>query len=185
MKHTACALAFAALLLPASAAAQSSDYSAEEQIERAVLAAPERMRAEATVIGFDEDGSSVVLKEGSNGILCWDSSGEPGQQGRFSAQCTSEANRARVEQNHRIVNSDDPERMFEEAEENGTREVAEFGTIYWHVIGDDPANGRLHATIAVPHATGESLGVPEQPRPGGVWLMNAGTSGAHLMIPGM
>lgn len=182
----------AALLLPTGLDAQSRGGSAtgqatvDEQIERALMAAPERMRDGATVIGFEEEGSSVVLREGSNGLMCWDSSNEPGQQGRFSAQCTSENNRARVEQNHRVVNdAADPQARFEELEESGEREVAEFGTLYYHLIGDDAETGRLHVTVAVPYATPESTGLPAERRPAGLWLMDAGTSGAHLMIPGM
>ena len=33
-------------------------------------------------------------------------------------------------------------------------------------------------------ATAESLGLPTQRRESGVWIMNAGTSTAHIMIPG-
>lgn len=186
----ACALllAGATTLVPGTASAQSGESSVDEQVERALMAAPERMRDGATVIGFDEDGSSVVLREGSNGLMCWDSSDEPGRQGRFSAQCTSENNRARVEQNHRVVNSgtpDEVQRRFEELEESGEREVAEYGTLYYHLIGDDAETGRLHVTVAVPYATPESIGLPTERRPAGLWLMDAGTSGAHLMIPGM
>jgi len=39
-------------------------------------------------------------------------------------------------------------------------------------------------TVAVPGATMASLGLPENGRGGGVWIMNAGTTTAHLMIPG-
>ncbi len=39
-------------------------------------------------------------------------------------------------------------------------------------------------TIAVPGATTQSLGFPDNPRQGGVWIMNAGTTTAHLMTPG-
>ncbi len=39
-------------------------------------------------------------------------------------------------------------------------------------------------TIAVPGATGASLGLPEKGGGGRVWVMNAGTTTAHLMIPG-
>jgi len=41
-----------------------------------------------------------------------------------------------------------------------------------------------HMTVAVPGATTQSLGFPENNKQGGVWIMNAGTSTAHLMIPG-
>jgi hypothetical protein len=39
-------------------------------------------------------------------------------------------------------------------------------------------------TIAVPGATMKTLGLPEDNKMGGVWIMNAGTSAAHLMTPG-
>jgi len=39
-------------------------------------------------------------------------------------------------------------------------------------------------TIAVPGATKQTLGLPEDATMGGVWIMNAGSSAAHLMTPG-
>jgi len=38
--------------------------------------------------------------------------------------------------------------------------------------------------VAVPGATGASLGLPENGKEGVLWGMDAGTSTAHLMIPG-
>jgi hypothetical protein len=37
----------------------------------------------------------------------------------------------------------------------------------------------------VPGATTQSLGLPDNPKQGGVWIMNPGTTTAHLMIPGL
>jgi hypothetical protein len=42
----------------------------------------------------------------------------------------------------------------------------------------------MHMTIAVPGATSKTLGLPEDAKQGGVYIMNAGTSTAHLMTPG-
>ena len=39
-------------------------------------------------------------------------------------------------------------------------------------------------TIAVPMATAQSLGLPDKSTPNGIWIMNAGTTTAHLMVPG-
>ena len=39
-------------------------------------------------------------------------------------------------------------------------------------------------TVAVPMATTATLGLPDNGRSGGVWIMNAGTTTAHLMVPG-
>jgi hypothetical protein len=39
-------------------------------------------------------------------------------------------------------------------------------------------------TIAVPGATTASTGLPDNNKMGGAWLMAAGTSTAHIMVPG-
>jgi hypothetical protein len=39
-------------------------------------------------------------------------------------------------------------------------------------------------TVAVPGATAQSMGLPDNAKMGGVWIMDPGTSTAHLMIPG-
>jgi hypothetical protein len=39
-------------------------------------------------------------------------------------------------------------------------------------------------TIAVPGATTASTGIPDNAKQGGVWIMNPGTTTAHLMVPG-
>jgi hypothetical protein len=51
-------------------------------------------------------------------------------------------------------------------------------------MGMDKDHVRLHTTIAVRGATSQSLGLPDNGRQGGVWIMNAGTTTAHLMTPG-
>ena len=48
----------------------------------------------------------------------------------------------------------------------------------------DRERARAHTTIAVPGATAQSMGLPDNNKQGGAWIMNAGTSTAHLMIPG-
>jgi hypothetical protein len=53
------------------------------------------------------------------------------------------------------------------------------------VAGPDRERARPHhSMIAVPGATTQSTGLPENPRQGGAWIMNAGTSTAHIMVPG-
>ena len=59
-----------------------------------------------------------------------------------------------------------------------------FGGIWYRLQGADQATARTHTTIAVPGATGASLGLPENGKEGVLWVMDAGTSTAHLMIPG-
>ena len=44
----------------------------------------------------------------------------------------------------------------------------------------------VHITIAVPFATGASLGLPDEGSytRAGTYVMEAGTSAAHIMVPG-
>ena len=70
------------------------------------------------------------------------------------------------------------------AEANGTRVKPEFGSIWLDMNGADKEHARIHTTIAVPGATSKTLGLPEAPSQGGAWIMNAGTTTAHIMTPG-
>jgi hypothetical protein len=60
----------------------------------------------------------------------------------------------------------------------------EFGSVFYNLNGADQATARSHATIAVPGATAQSLGLPDTNAQGGAWIMNAGSSAAHIMMPG-
>ena len=176
------ALAFAAV--PSAVDAQSMDQAA---IDRALLAAPANLKEEAAVISFDSNGRIVVVREGSNGLMCWDSSNEPGRQGNWTSQCTSELNRARVEQNHQFSHrgrtNEAIQELIDEAELDGSRAVPAYGSMYYHWRGDAETGGS-HTNIAVPYATEANSQIPESRRNDAMWIMDAGTSAAHLMIPG-
>jgi hypothetical protein len=180
------------LLVLAAAAVYPTVLNAQapaDEIERAVLAAPARQRADATVLDLRSDGSVAVLRQGSNGLMCWDNTGRPGIEAPIDSQCSTEANRARLEQNHAFQASggseEEIEARFAAAEADGTRAESAFGSIYYHVTGDSPTALRTHTTVAVPGATGESIGLPERGGAAMLWLMEPGTTSAHLMVSGM
>ena len=127
-----------------------------------------------------------MLRKGTNRLVCYDRSGFPLQQ-PFSIECTSTANLDRVAQNLKFEAAGDrakSQAMIDAAEKDGTRVKPEFGSVWYHVTGPDKDHTRSHITIAVPGATSQSLGLPDNNRQGGVWIMNAGSTTAHLMIPG-
>ena len=70
------------------------------------------------------------------------------------------------------------------AEKDGSRIKPEYGSVWYHVMGMNKDNIRRHTTVAVPGATTQSTGLPDNGKQGGVWIMDAGTTTAHLMIPG-
>jgi hypothetical protein len=170
------------LMASTSASVQTPD----ESIERALAAAPRQMKEGATVIKWKADGTYDTLKKGTNRLVCYDRSGEPGQQ-PFAVQCTSLGNLERVKQNRKfeaITDKAARQAALDAAEKDGTRVKPEFGSVWLTMNGPDQARARIHTTVAVPGATSQSLGVPDKPGQAGIWIMNAGTSTAHLMIPG-
>ena len=172
-----------ALALPTSGYAQTA-----ETIERALAAAPGRAAEGAAVIKWNADHTYETLKEGTNTWVCYDKSGEPGTRAPFAVQCTSAGNLDRVAQNRKFqaesADGEARQAMLDAAEADGTRVKPEFGSLFISMNGEDQASARIHATIAVPGATPESIGLPDNPRQGGAWIMNAGTSTAHIMTPG-
>jgi hypothetical protein len=157
-----------------------------EVVERALAAAPRPMRDGATVIKWNADYTYETLKKGTNRLLCYDRSGEPGRQ-PFAVQCTSIANLDRVVQNRKfeaMTDKDARQAALDAAEANGTRVKPEYGSVWYDMNGPDQAHARIHVTIAVPGATTKSTGLPDNPKEGGVWIMNAGTTTAHIMTPG-
>lgn len=157
-----------------------------ETIERALAPAPRQMREGATVIKWQPDNTYETLKKGTNRLVCYDRSGEPGRQ-PFAVQCTSIANLDRVAQNRKFEAMSDKatrQAALDAAEKDGTRVKPEFGSVWLTMNGPDQAHARMHTTIAVPGATSQSMGLPDNPAQGGVWIMNAGTTTAHLMTPG-
>ena len=53
------------------------------------------------------------------------------------------------------------EAMLNAAEKDGTRVKPEFGSVWYHLAGPDRDHARPHMTIAVPGATMQSIGLPE------------------------
>jgi len=174
---------FAVALLAISTSAFAQDDAA---VQKALLAAPANLREGATVIQWKPDFTYDTLKKGTNKLVCYDRSGLP-EQRPFSVECTSTANLDRVAQNLKFEAAGDKKKtndMLEAAEKDGTRVKPEYGSVWYHFQGPDQEHARLHTTIAVPGATEQSTGLTDKPAQGGVWIMNAGTTTAHLMIPG-
>jgi hypothetical protein len=170
------------VMVSTSALAQAPDPA----VETALLAAPANMREGATVIKWKSDFTYDTLKKGTSRLVCYDRSGLPEQQA-FSIECTSAANLDRVAQNLKFEAGGDKiktQAMLDAAEKDGTRAKPEYGSVWYHMWGADREHARMHMTIAVPGATTQSIGLPDNNKQGTVWIMNAGTTTAHLMTPG-
>jgi hypothetical protein len=174
-------IAVAATFVATGAWAQS-----QADIDTALLAAPANMKDGAMVIKWKPDYTYDVLRKGTNKLVCFDKSGLPGQQA-FSIECTSQANLPRVAQNLKFEAEPDRAKrtaMIAAADKDGSRIKAEYGSVWFHLMGASKDAARTHKTIALPGATAASTGLPDNGNAGGAWVMQAGTSEAHLMVPG-
>lgn len=159
-----------------------------DTIDTALLAAPARLREEATVIRWKPDHTYETLKKGTNRLVCYDRSGFPLER-PFSVECTSIGNLERVAQNLKFEaagagDESKTQALLDAAEKDGTRVKPEYGSIFYNFRGSDRERATRHTTIAVPGATSQSTGLPDTRDQGGAWVMFAGTTSAHIMVPG-
>jgi hypothetical protein len=173
-------IVFGVLAVSISALAQEAD------VDKILMAAPPNMKDATTVIKWKADFTYDTLKKGTNRMVCYDLSGFPNHP-PFTIECTSSANLDRVAQSLKFEKMGDRKAVdaaLETAEKDGSRVKPEFGSVWIHLMGPDAEHARRHTTVAVPGATAQSMGLPDNPKQGGMWIMNAGTSTAHLMTPG-
>jgi hypothetical protein len=157
-----------------------------DAVATALLGLPANVREGATVIKWKPDQTYDTLQKGTNGLVCYDRSGFPLQQ-PFAIECTSLGNLPRAAQNMKAEALGDrakSEAMLKAEEQDGTRVKPVFGSVWYHLAGPDREHARPHLTIAVPGATAQSLGLPDKRTNESIWIMNAGTSTAHIMTPG-
>lgn len=161
--------------------------ASQADVDLALIAAPANLRDQATVIKWKAGFTYDTLRKGTNRLVCYDRTVSPLDR-PFSVQCTSVANLERVAQSLRAEAQGDRNKsgeMLNALEREGKRIKPEFGSTWYSLSGPDRDHiGEHQVTIAVPGATAESLGLPDNPRAGGAWIMNAGTSTAHIMVPG-
>lgn len=160
------------------------------QIASAVHAAPEGAREHATVLGWMDDGTTRVLRQGTNEMVCL--ADDPRDE-RWSVACYHrdlEQYMARGRE-LRAAGMDGDEaaaQRFREVEQ-GTLEIPEGKVLYvlsgsgWNAETQAVEEPYLRWVIYRPWATSETTGLPARPRsPGEPWLMDPGTVGAHIMI---
>ena len=173
--------------------AQAPLPSPKSQIKAAVLAAPAEQRTEATVYGYDEAGEIVLLREGSNELICL--ADDPTQEG-FSAACYHRDLQPFMERGRALkAAGKSSEEIFDIREEEvkaGTLPMPEQPSslfVYsaspekYNAETGEVTDGRFRYVVYIPYATAESTGLPLSPEaPGMPWIMDPGTHRAHIMI---
>lgn len=181
------ALAFG--VAPASAQHPWSELDAGMQITLALQAAPAEARHDATVQGYDADGTFVTLREGEGELVCM--APAPGRE-QFEVSCHHRGLEPYFARGRELlaqgITGNDRTRTRWEEYQAGTLPIP-YGTVNYILTGSgfDPETGEIRDAstrwvIYTPMATQESTGLST--RPGAVvpWLMFAGTPGSHIMI---
>ncbi|WP_396637147.1 hypothetical protein [Maribacter sp. R77961] len=166
---------------------------AEIQIKTAVLPAPDADKDAAMVYGYNVEGKMIVLREGTNNLVCL--ADDPKKEG-ISVSCYSKKLEPFMKRGRALTAEG---KNFKEKREIRGMEVAK-GEIqmprepsmtyiyYGSEAGYDPDTGELEDgqfryVIYTPFATTESTGLPDKPHAKGMpWLMDPGTFRAHIMV---
>lgn len=165
--------------------------SAEDQIAVTVQAAPEEMRAGATVLGYGADGKLTELRKGTNELVCL---ADDPKDTRFSAACYHKDLEPFMARGRELTaqgvtgGKRNEDYRWKEIKEGKLKMPKEPRMLYvFSGKGYDAAtkkvtDGVVRWVIYVPFATAESLGLSTVSKRGEPWLMDAGTPGAHIMI---
>ena len=167
--------------------------SAAMQIKAALLAAPKEKRDSCTVYGYSADAQLVLLRKGTNELICV--ADDPKVPGFSVASYTRELEPFMQRGRDLRKQGLKDQQLFDEREKEvkaGTLQMPKQPAalyVYSAKQNDfDPAsgevkNGYLRYVIYIPYATVASTGLPEKPSADGMpWIMHAGTHGAHIMI---
>jgi hypothetical protein len=163
------------------------------QIKTAVLAAPEDLRKNAKVYGYDTNGNFIVLREGNNGMICL--ADDPKTDG-FSVSCYHEALDPFMDRGRALKKEGKNFKQIFDAREseakNGSLEMPKNPSTLYVLSADkadyDAEKGKVENTylryvVYIPWATQESTGLALKPdAPGMPWIMDPGTHRAHIMI---
>lgn len=167
--------------------------SPEIQIKLAVMAAPPELQDSATILGYNESHELIVLRQGTNDMICLaDDPSVPGlnvacyQKDLEPFMARGRALRAEgknMEAIMKIRENEVQEGKLTMPKNPATLYVYSAKPDDFNVTTGEVKNGYLRYVIYVPYATAESTGLALKPSaPGMPWLMDPGTHRAHIMI---
>ena len=159
------------------------------QITTAVLAAPPLDRDKATVLGYRNDGTLDVLRQGSNDLICL--ADDPAKK-KFSVACYHKSLEPFMGRGRELRKNGMSEKEIydvrEEEAKSGKLEMPEkalLAVLTGEVNKETQEIDKQHLRYVfyIPFATPETTGLPLAPTTlGGPWIMNPGTHKAHIMI---
>jgi hypothetical protein len=181
------------LLLINSVMAFGQTPSAEIQIKGALLAAPEEKRAGAMVYGYDAKGAFIVLRKGTNELICL--ADNPSQKG-FSVSCYHKdldpfmargrdlkAEGKSFQEIFDIREAEAKSGKLLMPKQASNLQVYSAAEEAYNPTTGEVTKGKFRYVVYIPWATAASTGLPTKPEaPGMPWIMDPGTHRAHIMI---
>jgi hypothetical protein len=192
MKYTSI-ICFSLLITSSLWAQNATIPSAEIQIKGAVLAAPEDKRAGAMVYGYNAKGEYVVLRKGTNEMVCL--ADNPNQKG-FSVSCYHKDLEPFMARGRELKDAGKTAQEIFDIRESEAKsgklvmpkqasnlQVFSAPEEAYNAATGEVTKGSFRYVVYIPWATAASSGLPIKPEaPGMPWIMNPGTHRAHIMI---
>jgi len=192
MKHIYI-IVFSFILLPGLLFAQNDIPTEEQQIQAAVSPAPAQMQEDATVLGYNQEGELITLREGTNELICL---ADDPTDDRFHAACYHLDLEPFMKRGRELreegLSGDEVRETRRQEIENGTLPMPEKPMALYSLTGEPDGwdysthtlrSARPLYVIYIPYSTVESTGLSTRPASEGApWLMDAGTAWAHIMV---
>ncbi|MCU0368967.1 MAG: hypothetical protein MUF39_09065 [Cyclobacteriaceae bacterium] len=167
--------------------------SAEIQIKTAELAAPTDKRAGAMIYGYNNQGNWVVLRKGTNELICI---GDDPKQKGLSVSCYHKDLEPFMARGRELkAQGKTFQEIFDirEAEAKSGKlimpkqasnlQVFSAKEENYNATTGEVTKGSYRYVVYIPWATAASTGLPTKPEaPGMPWIMDPGTHRAHIMI---
>jgi len=161
--------------------------SSDQQIHESLRALPESLRDGAKVVGYNESGERVTLKDGSNGMTCWadDPRPNPNTDAPYYVVCFPESlkplfRRIRELKDGKVT---DRRKILIAEIEAGKIPMPDLAVRYT-LRGEAYVEALPLTVIHVPNRKADGTGLSTEIDHFRPWLMWAGTPLAHIMVPG-
>ncbi|HET6527287.1 MAG TPA: hypothetical protein VFG39_00905 [Balneolaceae bacterium] len=173
--------------------AQTNYVSPEKQIKAAVSPAPASLQDGAKVLGYNKNGELVVLREGSNKLICL--ADDPGKS-NFHVACYHKDLEPFMKRGRELKAQGKSRKERDEIRwqeiKSGKLELPRKPMALYSLTGPtdafDYSTGKVVSAsplyvIYIPFATEASTGLSTRPASKGApWIMEPGTPWAHIMV---
>lgn len=182
-----------ALICFSAVMGQSKIPSADSQIKTALFACPEMYQDGAKVLGYNQKGELITLREGTNEMICL--ADNPNKEG-IGVSCYSDKLEAYMARGRELIAEGNTEVEKQEIRkleiDAGTLAMPKEPAAVYVVTASQKdhdfetgelKNSRIRYVLYRPYMTAAETGLPTQPGlPGMPWLMDADTHRSHIMI---